>query len=311
MDNQDDIISLSDSEPGYGMSTLTPQFMTDGLSNADTRPYALDFRPTVMKDDNPGGTALLATLEANLSSDRGRTQVNGVWGIRNEPGFASTVETLAATLKTDRIAHEWDLRDASRILPNEPGGWDGQIAVLESTQFLPDGLGRDYYDPRGIASTAQQPTSPSSPSPLELEQIRDPGRQIALRVAPVDEGSTGDGIDFGEWGFSMTGAVTVSQDDDGSTPIESGDIFLDTVPNDHKERLAIVNSLAASTDVRSDYFAAWFLVRGYRESDVSDLGEDDPMYPTYERRFMMVIDRSNVVEPGDRPEVVLFREVPL
>jgi hypothetical protein len=35
-----------------------------------------------------------------------------------------------------------------------------------------------------------------------------------------------------------------------------------------------------------------------------------PLVPSVARRFVMVIDRSKVVRKGDKPEILLFKEVP-
>lgn len=82
-------------------------------------------------------------------------------------------------------------------------------------------------------------------------------------------------------------------------------------PDDYAERLAVASGIMNIATVRSDYFAAWMVIQGFRESDVNGLRPEDPLVPSFQRRFIMVIDRSNVVEPGDAPRIVLFREVPL
>ncbi|HZW09502.1 MAG TPA: hypothetical protein VFF69_06340, partial [Phycisphaerales bacterium] len=85
----------------------------------------------------------------------------------------------------------------------------------------------------------------------------------------------------------------------------------DGVEDDYDERLALANSVIASSSVRSDVFAVWFVVHGYQESDTTGLTENDPLIPTIARRFVMVVDRSNVTQPGEKPKIVLFKEVPL
>jgi hypothetical protein len=85
----------------------------------------------------------------------------------------------------------------------------------------------------------------------------------------------------------------------------------DGIDDDFDERLVLANAAMNSASVRSDFFAVWFIVHGYQDSDVRNLGQNDPLVPTVARRFMMVVDRSNVVVPGERPRVVLIKEVPL
>ncbi|MFO0836731.1 MAG: hypothetical protein U0638_17345 [Phycisphaerales bacterium] len=77
-----------------------------------------------------------------------------------------------------------------------------------------------------------------------------------------------------------------------------------------EERLQVAASAASALTTRSDFFAVWFIVRGYRESDVKGLTNTDPMVPSVQRRFVMVVDRSNVVKYGQKPRILLLKEVP-
>jgi hypothetical protein len=106
-------------------------------------------------------------------------------------------------------------------------------------------------------------------------------------------------------GVDGTGENTVSIDPKFSNR-QSG-----VVIDDYAERLALLAGVANMTTVRSDYYAAWFVLQGYQNSDVAALRPEDPLVPSFKKRYLMVIDRSNVVEPGDAPRIVLFREVPL
>lgn len=81
--------------------------------------------------------------------------------------------------------------------------------------------------------------------------------------------------------------------------------------DDYAEQLAMASGVLNMVSVRSDYYAVWFVIQGYRESDVANLRPEDPLVPTLQKRFMMVVDRSNVIEPGDKPRIVLLKEVPL
>ncbi|MCX5688666.1 MAG: hypothetical protein NTV94_02540, partial [Planctomycetota bacterium] len=80
--------------------------------------------------------------------------------------------------------------------------------------------------------------------------------------------------------------------------------------DEFKEQLTIANAVVNTTSTRSDYYIAWFVVHGYQQSDVESLAAGDVLTPSIARRFMMVVDRSNVVKSGDKPNVLLFKEVP-
>ncbi|MAO19891.1 MAG: hypothetical protein CMJ35_07685 [Phycisphaerae bacterium] len=103
---------------------------------------------------------------------------------------------------------------------------------------------------------------------------------------------------------------------DGSSAITMlPEVFSDervgSTVDDYAEKLAIANGVLNMLSVRSDYYAVWFVVQGYRESDVANLRPEDPLIPSLYKRYIMVIDRSNVIEAGDQPNIVLLKEVPL
>ncbi|MEO0716550.1 MAG: hypothetical protein AAFY58_06120, partial [Planctomycetota bacterium] len=113
--------------------------------------------------------------------------------------------------------------------------------------------------------------------------------------------------------------ANASADDDLALAIE-GNVYddgselsfdPDNLADDRDEQLAILSAAAQSVTVRSDYFAVWFVVRGYSEADVTGLRDEDPMIPTVNRRFLMIVDRSNVTSPGQKPRVLSFEEVPV
>ncbi|RNC81716.1 MAG: hypothetical protein ED559_08000 [Phycisphaera sp.] len=84
----------------------------------------------------------------------------------------------------------------------------------------------------------------------------------------------------------------------------------DQVPDDYGEQLTQLNAVLNSMSVGSDYYAVWYLVHGYKEGDTLGLSEQDPLTPSFKARYLMIVDRSNVTEKGDRPKVLAFVQVP-
>jgi hypothetical protein len=91
----------------------------------------------------------------------------------------------------------------------------------------------------------------------------------------------------------------------------------DEIPGDYDKQLTIANAVLNTVGVRSDVFICWFVIQGYLPSDVEGFSADpndprarEPMVPSINRRFVMVLDRSNVVREGDKPKVLLLKEVP-
>jgi hypothetical protein len=86
--------------------------------------------------------------------------------------------------------------------------------------------------------------------------------------------------------------------------------FTTPVVNGYGMDTNIASTMLATASVRSDTFAVWFTMDGYRESDTQGLEITDPLVPTIRKRYVMVVDRSNVTEKGQSPRVLLFRELP-
>lgn len=86
---------------------------------------------------------------------------------------------------------------------------------------------------------------------------------------------------------------------------------INEIPDSFDEQLLIANAALGSITVRSDVFAVWMLLHGYQRSDTENLGPDDPLVPTIAKRYLMVVDRSNVTRKGQQPRILLFKEVPL
>lgn len=88
-------------------------------------------------------------------------------------------------------------------------------------------------------------------------------------------------------------------------------VHTDRVDNDYGERLAVMSAISNLVTVRSDLYVCWFVVAGFQKSDCVGLSDQDPLVPSIKRRFMMVIDRSNVIRPTDVPRVLVWKELPL
>lgn len=101
------------------------------------------------------------------------------------------------------------------------------------------------------------------------------------------------------------------------------------VPGGPDGEMALLDAVMNSVTIRSDVFAVWFVVNGYLPSDceglepylgpgAADFGRGDaqearfstPLVPTLSKRFLMVVDRSNVTRTGERPRIVMFEELP-
>ncbi|QOJ01614.1 MAG: hypothetical protein HRU70_14440 [Phycisphaeraceae bacterium] len=91
----------------------------------------------------------------------------------------------------------------------------------------------------------------------------------------------------------------------------AGGLERDGLTDEMDERLILAAGLSNTTSVRSDVFACWFLIAGYTRQDCENLSADDPLVPSFQRRFFMIVDRTNVTREGQKPRILVFRELPV
>lgn len=93
--------------------------------------------------------------------------------------------------------------------------------------------------------------------------------------------------------------------------VSTGNYSPDQLQGEYDQKLVPMQGLLATASTRSDYFICWFIVEGYRKEDVAKLGNTDPMVPSIRRRFMMILDRSSCISPGQPARIRAIKELPL
>lgn len=175
---------------------------------------------------------------------------------------------------------------------SDPATWNGRRSTFNA------GIG-PAVRPAGVRE------QPGFASVAELMMLTD--RSVAgPEQTSIDQ--------LGRDGVSLVGSVVASgrvSADGRAVRNSAGDIVDDGTIDDIDEKLAVFDAVANSVTVRSDTFACWFVLHGYRRADVERLRDRDPLIPSVARRFLVVFDRSNVVRAGDRPRIVVFKEVPM
>ncbi|MBA4027791.1 MAG: hypothetical protein C0475_01355 [Planctomyces sp.] len=109
----------------------------------------------------------------------------------------------------------------------------------------------------------------------------------------------------------------------GQTPVTPN--YLSGSEDVAENASAIASAALGTVSVRSDYFVVYFTLEGYRPEDVQTLRWQlnaplptpsaaqslaDPLVPTVSRRYMMVVDRSNVIRRDQAPRILMLQEVP-
>ena len=107
-----------------------------------------------------------------------------------------------------------------------------------------------------------------------------------------------------------------SETDDESTLSADFDLTKnDGVTNDFEEELLLFNKLANLVTVRTDVVTAYVVIQGRRNLNPpkpgmpNNAGNPANYQPVVERRFVVTLDRSNVVTRGDKPRVVMFADL--
>ncbi|GMV25576.1 MAG: hypothetical protein AMXMBFR58_16070 [Phycisphaerae bacterium] len=237
------------------------------------------------------------------------------WWWRGQSGN-NTQLTPAADLAATVFAYRekgWARRRPDPANPSSPGGLvnfddrDGSGNPLGDITVDADWNGRSGRS--DIAGLREQPGL------IAPSEILAATRRYQLPYAAPMLASDNSNIDFLGWDLGSmysTGSRMNGEATRGITTLDYS--TFSTVKSDYEspeDKLLIANAVLNSASTRSDYFAVWFVVAGFRSTDVRGLALTTPMVPSIQRRYVMVVDRSQVVRKGDKPRIVFFREVPM
>ncbi len=230
----------------------------------------------------------------NFATDYARNALSGQNASSEQPGLSGIGSVLGLTVtRFDPLANNPQIIANPRLQdPTNPAASNYRVSVYEA---VPQGTTtRLAIDEYAMEAIDQDENGEADTNPLAI------GDEVIL--VPNDP------VNDDNFSYTLGRGRYLNENPD---LLDRSRSLEDEVVDDILEELAVLNGAANTVDVRSDFFAAWFLVRGYREDDVEGLEPGEPMRPTYEKRFLMVLDRSNVTESGELPRVLFIREVPL
>lgn len=219
---------------------------------------------------------------------------NEWWGGTTMPNTGDRAAALIAYRDRTQVKSRADqfirFDDTSGINVFDPLAWDGRLQTAQIEALR---------EQTGLASVG------------ELMAIVD--NSAGGNRVPDDDvfdalaTETGTGVDS-----TLPGVATSAYRDPTSTTPNVATAGNELI-NEWAEKLAVLGPAAGSASVRSDYYACWFVMHGYREADCLNLSNDkgDPLVPTIAKRYLMVIDRSNVTQRGQKPRVLVFTELPM
>ncbi|MCA9273836.1 MAG: hypothetical protein KDA31_12430 [Phycisphaerales bacterium] len=223
--------------------------------------------------------------EFGLGIDRAKSEIDA---IRPLPGFESIGELFAARdMTSDDVQHQ--MGGFSRDTRTLGVGFIDRTGNAGTNNNY--GHGVDFYKNIDVA---------------KINQLRN-GQ---IEIATFGNQLTGDQLGLAlNYGATATPASLDAFPGNPSGPLLP--IMPDQIPDSYDEQLVQLNAVLNSMTVRSDYYAVWFVVQGFKESDTQDLSDTDPLVPSFKARYLMIVDRSNVTEKGDRPHVLAFVQLPM
>jgi hypothetical protein len=299
----------ADSQPG-SLTQATP-----GLVNINTAPSeVLRLVPLLSPttEETPGGPEpfLWQTWLRRAGVATGTTLVDIDLAGAGSPRHSDIAAAVIAYRDKIRI---FDRVNRANVFTNSPesllfsnpslqNGRSGTTAIAglrEAPGFASRGEIMAVIDRTGAAI-------PSNPAPPGASGLPIPN-QIDFLGLEGRYGTPGDARPSGAPG--LTTARHEKETGSPQPPFPKNKI--NQIPDSYDEQLLIANAAMGSISVRSDVFAVWIVLHGYQRSDTENLGPDDPLVPTVAKRFVMVVDRSNVTRLGEKPRVLLFKEVPL
>lgn len=161
------------------------------------------------------------------------------------------------------------------------------------------------FQSTNVQGTREQPGFATVGEILNVSERPSPTGAFTNRLSQLDQ------IDFQAKDNLKAGTPGTSSVLYKATPGATASTVTDNIVDDYQERLLVAAGVRNSITVRSDVFAVWFVIHGYQRSDTEGLGADDPLVPSIAKRFLMVVDRSNVTHAGEKPRILLFTELPM
>ncbi len=90
-----------------------------------------------------------------------------------------------------------------------------------------------------------------------------------------------------------------------------GVVIPDTVANDVEERNLLFAGISNLITTRSDMFTVYFKVRSFRQNPVTGVWDaTNPEYIVDDSRYVMLVDRSEVNTPSDKPRILYLEKLP-
>lgn len=260
---------------------------TPGVVNINTMPRQVSVLLPLVTPTNEGNGA---AWQAWLDDARGTAPVTSLPMVPKYDVGTALVAFRDRSKVPDRTQTDVNFED-SPLSPFNPVNWNGRAST---TQILGIGETPGFAGRGGVLAV----TDTGGPT----------GATPSGRITNEDQ------IDYLARDAANSGVLGTNT----SSYTTAGGREIDGIPDNYAEKLLVASGLMNTITTRSDVFAVWFVVQGYQKSDTENLhpydASDpivDPLVPSVSKRFLMILDRSNVTRIGQKPKVLLLTELPM
>jgi hypothetical protein len=237
-----------------------------------------------------------------------KTPVTSVWPPSNsyflyDPVTAPATLDIAATLAS--------YRDKTDVVTRPASPTDPRVLVQfgELNADLPDREAWKARADRTQIKGIRETPGIQSEGELAALIIRDTrGGSATMPTPDLSNSIDSFGRDGAELPWAGLSSMLVKRNPTDNASVE---LVAPAASDTLDQRLALVNAAINSVTVRSDVFCVWFKLIGFTPEDVQVDSDEDPMIPSVQRRFVMIVDRSGVNVLGRSPKILLFKEVPV
>lgn len=265
---------------------------------------------------NTAPMSVLRTLPLVFPDKAGWMAGTGVYAKANE-GF-----DVAATIRAYRDKDREFARPRESLLTPVPidmrDGNDGNTAFAtrnlqpftETGRRMATGIGAVRETP-GVSSIGEigamriAKLDPNNPNPILPTDLTPAQR------ADASMDRLGRRTEMGLGGLVSTAGLTSTAYDGNENDPQTVSFATGQQSTGYEQKLALTGAVLGSATVRSDVYAVWFTMQGYRPEDCENLSPEDPLTPSIQKRYVMVVDRSNVTQKGQAPRILMFQELPM
>ncbi|MDZ4753932.1 MAG: hypothetical protein SGJ11_05480 [Phycisphaerae bacterium] len=186
--------------------------------------------------------------------------------------------------------------------------------IIQGSTVMAQGMRGD----RGIVSIGEllllQRTMNETAAPIEDWKVKNSFSMEFAGLDPYRTSTTTLGNSQYEYHNGMAYRIATDVNNGRNTvnpnPTVGGLTIPDRVAGDVEERNLLFSGISNLVTTRSDVFTVYFRLKAVRQDPVSGRWDaTNPEFIADDSRYVMIVDRSNVQKPGDRPRILALRKV--